>query len=104
MLNLSIPATQRRLSLGQTKLEAPSLQKSHPSLDCLHTNSPPGVSGPRSAADFAGGGGGGRGGRKGSNSNAKDKRDGPDAGINKSVFRVSVSRKMGLTGQFGLNS
>lgn len=46
----------------------------------------------------------GGGGRKGSNSNAKDKRDGPDAGINKSVFRVSVSRKMGLTGQFGLNS
>ena len=54
MLNLSVPATQRWLSLGQTKLEAPSLQKSHPSLDCLHTNSPPGVSGPRSAADFWG--------------------------------------------------
>lgn len=43
-------------------------------------------------------------GRKGSNGNAKDKRDGPDARVNRSVFRVSVSIKMGLTGQFGLNN
>lgn len=43
-------------------------------------------------------------GRKGSDSNAKDKRDGPGARVNRSVFRVSVSRKMGLTGQFGLNN
>lgn len=51
--------------------------------------------------DFKTGDGGGR---RGSNNNAKDKRASPDAGINKSVFRVSVSRKMGLSGQFGLNN
>lgn len=44
------------------------------------------------------------GGEEGSNGNAKDKRDGPDARVNRSVFRVSVSIKMGLTGQFGLNN